>query len=61
MIKIKKCSELHGAEKFGSCASCGCGSDEKEIYKLEFEVLGNNRSSLSLCYDCLLELRKMIN
>ncbi len=29
MIKIKKCSELHGAEKFGSCASCGCGTDEK--------------------------------
>lgn len=29
MIKIKKCSELHGAETFGSCAGCGCGTDEK--------------------------------
>lgn len=60
MIKIKKCSELHGAERFGSCASCGCGTAEKEIYKLEFEVLGNNRSSLSVCRDCLIELREMI-
>ena len=31
MITIKKRSELKGAEKFGSCASCGCRTDEKEI------------------------------
>lgn len=60
MIKIKKCSELLGAEKFGSCVSCGCGSDEKEMYKLEFEVLSNKRSSLNLCYGCLIDMKEMI-
>lgn len=55
MIKVIKRSELQGAEKFGSCASCGCRTDEKEIYKVEFEDAYNNRTSLSLCYDCMSE------
>lgn len=53
MIKIKKRSELNGAEKYGSCANCGSGTDEKEIYKLEFEDNHNNRISMSLCHDCM--------
>lgn len=60
MIKIMKRSELQGAGKFGSCSSCGCGTDEKEVYKMEFEDCHNNRSSVSLCNECLTKLKNMI-
>lgn len=60
MVTIKKRSESLGAEKFGSCVNCGCGTDEKEIYKLEFYDLVNNKSSLSLCSECILILKETI-
>lgn len=31
MIRIKKKSELLGAEKYGQCASCAKGSSETEL------------------------------
>ena len=56
MIKIMKKSELQGAAKFGNCVSCGKGTDETEIYKIEFEDLGTQSISIGLCLDCLAEL-----
>lgn len=56
MIKIMKKSELQGAAKYGNCASCGKGTDETEIYKIEFENFENHSISISLCLDCLAEL-----
>lgn len=61
MVTIKKRSELLGAEKFGSCASCGCGTDEKEIFKLEFDDLVNSKAVLSLCSDCIGDMKNKIN
>lgn len=56
MIKIMKKSELQGAAKFGNCASCGKGTDDTEIYKIEFEDFGTQSISIGLCLDCLAEL-----
>ena len=60
MIKIYKRSELQGAEKFGNCASCSCDKDKRVIYKIEFKDETRNKSSLSLCSECILELEKAI-
>lgn len=60
MITIKKRSELKGAEKFGSGASCGYRTDEREIFKLEFEDLSNSKSSLSLCSECITKLKEAL-
>lgn len=62
MVKIIPRKDLKGAEKFGSCADCGKGTDEKEIYKIEFELdgLSGKRTSLSLCWDCLASLGNII-
>ncbi|WP_320973257.1 hypothetical protein [Enterocloster bolteae] len=56
MIRIIKRSELRGAAKYGNCASCGKGSDEAEIYKIECGDSLKDFSSLDLCLDCLAEL-----
>lgn len=56
MIKIMKKSELQGAAKYGNCASCGKGSDEAEIYKIECGDSSKDFSNLDLCLDCLAEL-----
>lgn len=53
MIKVEHRSKLQGAEKFGSCASCG---KERDVYKVSFEDLHNNCTSVSLCFACLTEL-----
>lgn len=53
MIKIMKKSELQGAARFGNCASCGKGTDEIEIYKIECGDPPTYSSSLDLCLDCL--------
>lgn len=57
MIKVEKRSTLQGAEKYGSCASCG---KERDVYKVSFEDLHNNRTSISLCYECLVELGNIV-
>lgn len=53
MIKVEHRSKLQGAEKFGSCASCG---KERDVYKISFEDLHNNCTSVSLCFACFAEL-----
>ncbi len=62
MVKIIPRKDLKGAEKFGSCVDCGKGTDEKEIYKIEFELdgLSGKRTSVSLCWDCLVSLGNII-
>lgn len=54
MIKIVHRSKLQGAERFGSCASCG---KERGVYKISFEDNHRNYASISLCEDCLKELK----
>ena len=56
MIKIEHKSKMQGAEKFGSCASCG---KERDVYKITFEE-GYNRTSISLCFNCMNELKTQI-
>lgn len=62
MVKIIPRKDLMGDEKFGSCADCGEGTDAKEIYKIEFDAdgYGKNRTSISLCWDCLIGLGNMV-
>lgn len=62
MVKIIPRKNLKGAEKFGSCADCGKGTDEKEIYKIGFELegLAGKRTSVSICWDCLVSLGNII-
>lgn len=57
MIKIKKKSELTGAEKYGQCASCAKGSSEAKLYQLTFSYEGSTESSsIDLCWDCMIEM-----
>ena len=57
MIKIKKKSELIGAEKYGQCSSCAKGSSEAELYQLSFCYDGSTKSnSIDLCWDCMVEM-----
>ncbi len=58
MIQIIHRSKLKGAERYGSCASCG---KERDVYKISFEDGHRNYSIISLCTDCLTELENMAN
>lgn len=64
MVNIVSRKTLQGAEKYGSCCDCGKGTDEKEIYKIEFGRKNNQSSSgissISICWDCLVNLGDMI-
>ena len=50
MFKIIHRNKLDGAEKYGSCASCG---KERDVYKIEFTDNNKTSSSISLCEDCM--------
>ena len=57
MIEIIHRSKLKGADRFGSCSSCG---KERDVYKkISFEDGCYNRNSVSLCKNCLEELKKI--
>lgn len=56
MIHIVHRSKLQGADRFGSCASCG---KERDVYKISFEDQHRNYCSISLCESCLDELKNM--
>jgi hypothetical protein len=56
MIKIIHRSKMQGAEKYGTCASCG---KDRDVYKISFEDNVGNYSSISLCWKCLKELQNL--
>lgn len=63
MIKIKKKSELDGAEQYGQCANCAKDSSQGELYQLLFgcenaELIKS--SSMDLCFDCMMGLGSML-
>jgi len=62
MTNIISRKELQGAEKYGSCCNCGKGTEEREIYKIEFQQDGysKNCSSISLCWNCMMSLGNTI-
>lgn len=53
MVKILPRKDLMGAEKFGSCADCGEGTDAKEIYKIEFDSDGYGKNRTSVSEECV--------
>lgn len=50
MIEIIHRNKLDGAEKYGSCVSCG---KERDVYKIKFTDNNKISSSISLCEDCM--------
>ena len=62
MIRVDKLNELNGAERFGSCVSCGSGSKNSTNYRLVFGLKGmGQQSSVTLCDKCLEELGRILN
>lgn len=61
MVKIKKKSELIGAEKYGDCNSCRKRSSEADIYQLAFCYEDSTKNHIvNLCFDCICEVGNMI-
>lgn len=61
MIKNKYLIECNGAERFGTCASCGKNSgDDPKMVRLIFIHNDNHKTSLCLCDDCRRLLYKII-
>lgn len=65
MIEIKTLSDLHGAERFGTCISCGTDSNEDDkmirIYALMHHTIGGYQgTSLCLCSKCKKVLKEML-
>lgn len=62
MIKIQKASGLTGAQRFGQCLSCGVGSQEADIYQIQYALPNSTRDvSTRLCRKCLIILKTMID
>ena len=62
MITIKKSSELSGANRFGTCISCGAFSEDGDIFKITlFGASKYQGSVVCLCYQCMKELGQLIN
>lgn len=61
MIKSKYLIDCNGAERFGTCASCGKNSgDDSKMIRLIFLYNDNHKTSLCLCDDCKRLLYKII-
>jgi len=65
MIEIKTLSDLHGAERYGTCMSCGTNSDEDDkmirIYALVHHTIGGYQgTSMCLCRRCKKVLKEML-
>lgn len=61
MIKIQKCSEVVGANRFGSCLSCGKQTSDGEIYRImATDEETTQKTTFCLCGGCLLELGMLI-
>lgn len=60
MIKKQLLKDCRGAEKFGTCASCGKGSSEDEkMVRLRFSYQEGANSSICLCSGCLRKLASL--
>lgn len=60
---IVKLSTLQHAERFGTCAECGKGSGDDDLYRIVTETKAGTRtfhSSLCLCEDCMHTLLKQM-
>ena len=65
MIEIKTLSDLKGAERYGTCLSCGTDSNEDmemvRIYVLMHHTIGGYQSSsICLCKRCKKVLKEML-
>ena len=64
MIIIRKLKELRGAERFGTCMSCGAVSEEDEgmmRVTLQYDVGGHMHGiSFCLCSDCMTHFQQQI-
>lgn len=60
MMIIIDCSELTGADKYGSCQCCGAGSKEKKMFKIVFKNIHGHSSSIHLCGACMKTLARRI-
>ena len=60
-IKVRKLANLKGAERFGSCASCGQISlEDSSLMRITFSTLEINDTSIWLCGDCANTLIEML-
>ena len=65
MIEIKTLSDLKGAERYGTCMSCGEDSDKDRdmirIHVLKHNIIGGYQgSSICLCKKCKNALKEML-
>ena len=64
MIIIRKLKDLQGADRFGTCMSCGTGSEEDEEMMrvtLQYDVGSHmNGTSFCMCSDCMKQFREHI-
>ena len=60
-IKVRKLVNLKGAERFGSCNSCGQTSlEDNSLMRITFSTLETNGTSIWLCGDCANTLTEML-
>ena len=65
MIEIKTLSDMKGAERYGTCISCGANSDEDDkmvrIYALMHHTTGwYQGASMCLCKKCRNALKEIL-
>ena len=65
MIEVKTLSGLQGAERFGTCLSCGTNSDEdREMVRIcaamRHTIGGYQGTSICLCKKCRNVLKEML-
>lgn len=61
MIKVEYLKELKGAQKFGTCNSCGKWSEkDPAMVRVRFTVDGRFFSTIFLCDECRKLLYKTI-
>lgn len=64
MIIIRRLKELRGAERFGTCMSCGAVSQEDKWMMrvtLQYDVGGHmNGTSFCMCADCMKHFQQQI-
>ena len=58
-MEIKKLSEYHGSEKYGTCMECGKSSkDDSEMIKIIWNE--NGTTSTIMCKECAQKLKNIL-